>query len=126
MAVEIFASSGQLGTRAGGSLARFSPARPNWVVLQVQQRVRFRLAFRQMFFHIFTGRTPTHTSAFNGAGFQMCSASRRRIAGLQAHRVLFASSDACWRCAGVDAFSSDFALVSLRAVAFTQATGSGE
>ena len=46
---------------------------------------------------------------------RLCSASRRRIAGLNAS--LFCSSrDACWRCAGVDAFSSDLALVSLPAL----------
>ncbi len=55
---------------------------------------------------------------------RLCSASRRRIAGLNAS--LFCSSrDACWRCAGVDAFSSDFALVSLPALLLLHAGDQG-
>uniref|UniRef100_UPI003299D3B0 hypothetical protein n=1 Tax=Salmonella enterica TaxID=28901 RepID=UPI003299D3B0 len=30
-----------------------------------------RLAFRQMIFQILTGQTPTHTTALNGAGYQI-------------------------------------------------------
>ncbi len=56
---------------------------------------------------------------------EQCSASRRAgIAGATGASLFCSSSDACWRCAGVNAFSSDFALVSLPALCClrTQAT----
>ena len=60
-------------------------------------------------------RRPPTPVPLMAAGSRLCSASRRRIAGLSASLVC-SSRDACWRWAGVDAFSSDFALDSLPAL----------
>lgn len=68
--------------------------------------------FRQMFSTSSRVIRPPTPVPLIALASRLCSPSRRRIAGLRAS--LFCSArDACWRCAGVESFSSDLALVSL-------------
>ncbi len=59
-----------------------------------------------MFLNVFAGQTAADASALMAAGSRLCSASRRRIAGLSAS--LFCSSRGLLTLRRVDAFASAF------------------
>ncbi|CFZ45443.1 Uncharacterised protein [Salmonella enterica subsp. enterica serovar Typhi] len=82
----------------------------------------FRLAFRQMFFHIFTGQTPTHTSAFNGAGFQIVFSQQATDRRAERIVVLFFQRRLLALCRRRRFLFRFRAGLFTRAVAFTQAT----
>ena len=118
IAVEFFASSRRSATRLRRRVigTRFSLRAPSAGCAAGAASGALASAFAGAFARCFSTssrvmRPPTPVPLMALAS-RLCSPNRRRIAGLRAS--LFCSdSDACWRCAGVDAFSSDLALVSL-------------
>ncbi len=117
MAVEFFASSRRSATRLRRRVigTRFSPRAPRADCAAGSTAGALDSSFARCFSTSSRVIRPPTPVPLMALASRLCSASRRRIAGLSAS-LFCSSSDACWRCAGVDAFSSDFALVSLPAL----------
>ncbi|SUH38684.1 Uncharacterised protein [Salmonella enterica subsp. enterica] len=129
MAVEFFASSRRSATRLRRRVigTRFFAARAQSGLCCRFNSGCFRLAFRQMFFHIFTGQTPTHTSAFNGAGFQIVFSQQATDRRAERIVVLFFQRRLLALCRRRRFLFRFRAGLFTRAVAFTQGDpGSGE